>query len=405
MTYPETLAYLQARLPMFHRVGKAAYKADLHTTHALMAALDHPEHGLRCVHVAGTNGKGSTSHMLASILQHAGLRTGLTTSPHLTDFRERVRVNGAMITEEAVVRFVEEHRAAFEPLVPSFFEWSIALAFAHFREAAVDIAVVETGLGGRLDSSNVVSPEVAVITNIALDHVELLGGSPEAIAAEKAGIIKPGIPVVIGEAHGAVADLFRQRAAAVDAPLVMVDHERPLPARPDLAGPHQERNARTVLTAVDLLRERGWRISDEAVALGLASAAATTGLRGRWQVLGRTPLVVADVAHNADGLAVVRDMLGRTPHRRLHVVLGMVNDKDLRPALGQLPTDASYHFCKADIPRGLPAEQLARAAADLGLHGRAYPSVRDAFHAARAAAATDDLVLVTGSVFVVAEVL
>ncbi|MBK9274430.1 MAG: bifunctional folylpolyglutamate synthase/dihydrofolate synthase [Flavobacteriales bacterium] len=405
MTYPETLAYLQARLPMFHRVGKAAYKADLGTTEALMEALGHPERGLRCVHVAGTNGKGSTSHMLASILQHAGLRTGLTTSPHLTDFRERVRVNGAMIPQEDVVRFVADHRTIFEPLAPSFFEWSIALAFDHFRQEQVDIAVVETGLGGRLDSTNVITPEVAVITTIGWDHADLLGGTLEAIATEKAGIMKSGIPVVIGEAEGPIDALLRAQAGAVGAPLIRVDHQRPLPIRPDLAGPHQERNARTVLTVVDLLRERGWPISGEAVTHGLSSVVTTTGLRGRWQVLRRDPLVVADVAHNADGLAVVRSMLDRTPHRGLHVVLGMVNDKDLGPALRQLPPGARYHFCKADIPRGLDAAVLAEAAAGFGLHGQVHASVRHAFEAAHAAAAPDDLVLVTGSVFVVAEVL
>ena len=405
MTYPETLAYLQARLPMFHRVGKAAYKADLRTTEALMAALGHPERGLRCVHVAGTNGKGSTSHMLAAILQHAGLRTGLTTSPHLTDFRERVRVDGAMITEQDVVRFVEAHRAVFEPLAPSFFEWSIALAFDHFRAREVDIAVVETGLGGRLDSTNVVSPDVAVITNIGWDHADLLGGTLEAIAGEKAGIIKPAVPVVVGEAEGPVDALFRARAASMGAPLFHVDPERPLPVRPALTGAHQERNARTVLTVVDRLRERGWRIPDDAVVRGLTDVVPTTGLRGRWQVLDRSPVVIADVAHNADGLATVRAQLQRTPHRNLHVVLGMVNDKDLGPALRQLPTTARYHFCKADIPRGLDAATLAEVAAGLGLKGEVHASVRHAFEAARAAAAPDDLVLITGSVFVVAEVL
>ena len=405
MTYPETMAYLQARLPMFHRVGKAAYKADLHTTEALMAALGHPERGLRCVHVAGTNGKGSTSHMLAAVLQHAGLRTGLTTSPHLTDFRERVRVNGAMITEQDVVRFVEAHRAVFEPLAPSFFEWSIALAFDHFRAQQVDIAVVETGLGGRLDSTNVVSPDVAVITNIGWDHADLLGGTLEAIAGEKAGIIKPGVPVVIGEAEGPIDALFRARASSVGAPLFHVDPERPLPVPPGLTGAHQERNACTVLTVVDRLRERGWRIPDEAVVRGLTDVVATTGLRGRWQVLGRSPVVIADVAHNADGLATVRAQLQRTPHRNLHVVLGLVNDKDLGPALRQLPTTARYHFCKADIPRGLDAATLAEEAAAFGLIGQVHASVRQAFEAAGAAAGPDDLVLVTGSVFVVAEVL
>ncbi len=405
MDYPATLEYLFARLPMFSRIGKAAYKADLDNTHALMAMLDHPERGLRCVHIAGTNGKGSTSHMLASILQETGLRTGLYTSPHLKDFRERIRVNGEMIPEAAVTAFIELYRDRFEPITPSFFEWTVALAFDHFRAVGTDIAVIETGLGGRLDSTNVVTPEVSVITNIGWDHADLLGGSLQAIAREKAGIIKRGVPVVVGEAEGAIADVLRAKAEAEKAPWTLVDRTAVQPYTLDLAGPHQQQNARTVLATVELLRRQGWSIPDAAVARGLARACTNTGFAGRWQVIGREPLTVVDVGHNEDGLRVVRTMLAATPHQRLHVVLGTVNDKDLGRMLGQLPTAATYYFCKADIPRGLDASILRTQAGERGLRGDAYPSVPAAVQAARTAAGPEDLVLVTGSVFVVAEAL
>lgn len=405
MEYPATLEYLFARLPMFSRIGKAAYKADLDNTHALMAMLDHPERGLRCVHIAGTNGKGSTSHMLASILQEAGLRTGLYTSPHLKDFRERIRVNGEMIPKAAVTAFVELYRDRFEPITPSFFEWTVALAFDHFRAVGTDIAVIETGLGGRLDSTNVVTPDVSVITNIGWDHADLLGGSLQAIAQEKAGIIKRGVPVVVGEAEGAIADVLRAKAEAEKAPWTLVDRTAVQPYTLDLAGPHQQQNARTVLATVELLRRQGWSIPDAAVARGLARTCTNTGFAGRWQVIGREPLTVVDVGHNEDGLRVVRTMLAATPHQRLHVVLGTVNDKDLGRMLGQLPTTATYYFCKADIPRGLDASILRTQAGERGLGGDAYPSVPGAIQAARTAAGPEDLVLVTGSVFVVAEAL
>ncbi len=405
VTYAETLAYLYAQLPMFHRIGKAAYKADLHNTHALMDALGHPERGLRCVHIAGTNGKGSTSHMLASILQEAGLRTGLYTSPHLKDFRERIRVNGAMIPEDVVTSFVERHRTAFEPIALSFFEWTVGLAFDHFRKEQVDIAVIETGLGGRLDSTNVVTPEVAVITTIGWDHADLLGGTLEAIAGEKAGIIKPGVPVVIGEAEGPIAQVFRQKAAQEASPITFVDQHADLAHPPDLAGPHQERNARTVLEAVRILQGKGWPIREEHITRGLARTCRNTGLMGRWQVIGHDPLTIADVGHNVDGLRVVKEMLARTPHERLHVVYGTVADKDTHAALAELPREATYHFCRADIPRALDAVQLQQQAQAAGLRGDACGSVRAALDAARAAAEPGDLVLVTGSVFVVAEAL
>lgn len=405
MTYPETLAYLYAQLPMFQRVGKAAYKADLANTHALMDLLGHPERGLRCVHVAGTNGKGSTSHLLASALQEAGFRVGLHTSPHLKDFRERFRINGTLIPEAEVVRFVEEYRSGFEPIQASFFEWGVALAFWWFREQKVDIAVIETGMGGRLDSTNVVTPEVSVITNVGWDHMDFLGNTLEAIAGEKAGIIKPGVPVVVGEAEGSLAEVFRRKAADEHAPFTLVDQSAPLPFHSGLAGMHQECNARTALAALNALRERGWSIPDDAIARGFAQVVPNTGLRGRWEVLAREPLTVADVAHNVDGLRTVKAMLANTPHRHLHIVLGTVNDKELGRVLAELPRRTTYYFCKADIPRGLDAGMLREQAAAHGLHGAAYPSVITAYHAARSAAAPDDLVLVTGSVFVVAEVL
>lgn len=405
MTYRETLAYLYAQLPMFQRVGQAAYKADLRNTHALMEALGHPERSLKCVHVAGTNGKGSTSSLIASALQCAGYSVGLHTSPHLKDFRERFRINGAMVDEETVMRFVEEHRAAFEPIAPSFFEWGVAFALWWFRERQVDIAVLETGMGGRLDSTNVVNPEVSVITNIGWDHMQFLGDTLEKIATEKAGIIKPGVPVVIGEAEGEAAEVFHRKAAREQAPISFVERGRPLPYRVGLAGAHQAQNARTALAAIGELRNRGWRIPDQAIADGFAEVAARTGLRGRWETIGQAPLTIADVAHNVDGMRVVHALLAQARFERLLVVLGMVNDKDIDAVLRLMPKHASYHFCKADIPRGMDAAELCGKAAHHGLQGRSHPSVAAALQAARKTAGADDLVLVTGSVFVVAEAL
>jgi len=402
--YAETLAYLYERLPMFQRIGKAAYKADLSNTHALMELTGHPERGLKCVHVAGTNGKGSTSHLIASTLQEAGLKTGLHTSPHLKDFRERFRINGRMIPERTVVQFVQRYRAGFEKIDASFFEWGVALALWWFKEEQVDIAVIEVGMGGRLDSTNVVKPEVSVITNIGWDHVDLLGGSLEVIAREKAGVIKPGIPVIVGEATGSVTEVFNSKAKEAGSSITYVDQTVPLVHLPALEGPHQERNARTALAVINELRAKNWRIPDQAILQGFANVITNTGLMGRWQTLAHEPLTIADVAHNADGLRVVRTMIERTAHRKLHVVLGFVNDKDIGRALAELPTQATYYFCKADIPRGLDASSLRDQAEKFDLEGEAYGSVDAAFKAARSDAGPADLVLVTGSVFVVAEV-
>jgi dihydrofolate synthase / folylpolyglutamate synthase len=405
VNYPETLAYLYAQLPMFQRIGKAAYKADLGNTHALMELLDHPERGLRSVHVAGTNGKGSTSHLIASALQEAGYTVGLHTSPHLKDFRERFRINGEMIPEETVVRFVEQYRSGFEPIQASFFEWGVALAFWWFREQQVDIAVVETGMGGRLDSTNVLSPEVSVITNIGWDHMDFLGNTLEAIAGEKAGIIKRGVPAVLGEADANIAEVFRRKAEEEGAAFTLVDQSTPLPYSSALLGAHQERNGRTALAAIRSLSAKGWKISDEAIARGFANVIKNTGLRGRWETLSQLPLSIADVAHNVDGIRAVRTLLNETPHQHLHIVLGMVNDKDLGRVLAELPKEATYYFCKADIPRGLDAEQLRMQAQQHGLNGKVFGSVPEAFSAAKGDAQSEDLVLVTGSVFVVAEAL
>ena len=369
MTYAETLAYLFAQLPMYQRIGKAAYKADLSNTHALMELTGHPEGDLRCVHVAGTNGKGSTSHMIASVLQAAGYKVGLHTSPHLKDFRERFRINGEMIPEGGVVRFVDHYREGFEPIQASFFEWGVALALWWFREQAVDIAVIETGMGGRLDSTNVITPDVSVITNIGWDHMDFLGSTLEAIAGEKAGIIKPGVPVVVGDADGAIAAVFMQSAKAASAPMIMVDHSRPVPYPVGLSGDHQQQNARTAIAAIEQLRTTGWRITNDHIRDGLAQVVSRTGLLGRWQILREPPLVVADVAHNVDGIRTVKHQLERIPYEGLHIVLGMVNDKDLGRVLDELPTKATYYFCKADIPRGLEAEGISGELIELSAEG------------------------------------
>lgn len=403
--YERTLAYLYARLPMFSRIGGAAYKADLGNTHALMRLLDHPERGLKCVHVAGTNGKGSTCSLMASVLQEAGYKVGLHTSPHLKDFRERFRINGCMVGEEIVTDFVERYRKAFEPIEPSFFEWGVAFALWWFREQRVDIAVIETGMGGRLDSTNVVTPEVSVITNIGWDHMQFLGDSLEAIAREKAGIIKPGIPVVVGEGGEdiikVIKDIAEQRGARVIPAEDGVGGILPS----GLVGEHQERNKKTAFASIDVLRERGWKIDNHAIMEGFIHVLRNTGLRGRWEVLSKDPQVVADVAHNVDGIEAVRGMLEKEHFAHLHIVLGMVADKDIDRVLALLPQEATYYFCKADIPRGLDASTLAEQGRAHGLIGEAHGSVGAALEAARARAGREDLVLVTGSVFVVAEVL
>jgi dihydrofolate synthase/folylpolyglutamate synthase len=429
VTYRQTLDYLYSRLPMFQRIGAAAYKADLSNTHAICDVLDHPENKFLSIHIAGTNGKGSTSHLIAAVLQAAGYKTGLYTSPHLKDFRERIRINGKMIPKARIVKFVENSRDAFEKIEPSFFEWTVGLAFNYFAREKVDIAVIETGLGGRLDSTNVITPLASVITNISWDHANLLGNTLVKIAGEKAGIIKPGIPVIIGEMQPEVQRVFERKAKQDKSPLLFADSvyklrnvvqskRMPLQLVADVAqgratvlkglrcglsAQYQQKNIVTVLAALDALRAQGFRIPVAAVRKGFAEVTALTGLQGRWQVIGTQPLTVADTGHNEAGIKEVLRQIKATPHRRLHIVFGMVNDKDAGKVLRMLPKSAAYYFCAAKLPRALPAQELSAQAAAFGLSGGVFKSVKAAVAAARAAASEADLIYVGGSTFIVAE--
>jgi len=405
MNYQETLDYLFAQLPMFQRIGQAAYKANLDNTYALLHALGNPHHGkVKYVHVAGTNGKGSVSCMIASVLQEAGYKTGLFTSPHLKDFRERIRINGQMISEAEVVQFVKNHRADFEHIQPSFFEMTAALAFKYFAENEVEIAVMETGMGGRLDSTNVVTPEVAVITNIGLDHVQFLGDTIEAIAVEKGGIIKPGVPVVCGEMRPEALAVLQNIAAESKSAVVPLEKDAVnYPA--GLAGHYQRLNVPVALTAIRTLQKHGYRISEEHLRSGLLQVNQNTGLSGRWQILQTNPLCIADVAHNVDGLKEVLAQLKSLSFEKLHFVLAVVGDKDISTILGMLPKNATYYFCQANIPRALDKTLLAQQAKTHQLTGEVYLSVAEAHHAALQNADSKDLVFVGGSVFTVAEIL
>lgn len=406
MTYPQTLEYLYSQLPMFHRVGPAAYKPGLDNTWALLELVGNPHKGLKTVHIAGTNGKGSTSHMIAAALQLAGYKTGLYTSPHLKDFRERIRINGVMMPEDAVVEFVNQYHEAWQSIQPSFFEITVAMCFWYFKREGVEIGVIETGLGGRLDSTNVIDPEVSVITNIGYDHMNLLGDTIEKIAAEKAGIIKQKKPVVIGAMREEAREVIIQTALKQLAPIIdsAIIPSMLIPSGA-LQGNYQIENRATAFTALRTLAALGWRVSEEHIAQGFQHVVELTGLLGRWQILNTTPLVIADVAHNEDGIRVVLEQLQQTPHKQLHFVLGVVGDKDVSRVLRLLPQEAIYYFCKADIPRGLDAEELKQQASELDLKGESYTSVKQAYDAACGTAKNDDLVFVGGSVFTVAEVL
>ncbi|MDC7995934.1 bifunctional folylpolyglutamate synthase/dihydrofolate synthase [Altibacter sp. HG106] len=402
--YSETIAWLFKQLPMYQRQGQVAYKADLSNTLALMDHLEHPHHSFKSVHVAGTNGKGSVSHMLASVLQEAGYKTGLYTSPHLKDFRERIKIDGAMITEDEVASFVQKHQHFFEDQALSFFEMTVGLAFDYFRKENVDIAIVEVGMGGRLDSTNVVVPEVSVITNIGLDHTQFLGSSIAAIAREKAGIIKEGVPVVIGEIHEQSEPVFQEIAEAKHAPLVFAEHTDWPNYELPLKGTYQKKNLKTVLATLQSLRNQGWNISEEHLQLGLQNVLLNTGLQGRWQVLGTAPTIICDTAHNREGLTYVLQQLAEEPYEQLHIVMGVVNDKDLDSILPLFPKAAHYYFATPDVPRGLPALQLQEIAQRFDLQGAVFESVAKALEAAKNAAHTTDLIFVGGSTFTVAEV-
>ncbi len=427
MDYQSCIEYLYTKLPMFSRTGAAALKMDLSNTIALCAALGNPQHRLRTIHVAGTNGKGSVSHMLASIMQEAGFKTGLYTSPHLKDFRERIRINGEMIPTEEVVHFTENIKDLIEALEPSFFEVTVAMAFDHFAKENVEVAIIETGLGGRLDSTNIIQPEISIITNIGLDHVQLLGNTLGLIAAEKAGIIKAKIPAVIGQTHVETAAVFETMARQLDAPIVFADAIWGTAAQSitpgnisieltgirdgstrkfnaDLAGIYQADNIRTVITAIDLLIERGWKVKEEDIAKGIAFAKKNTGLHGRWEVINTAPIVILDVAHNTEGIKQVVQQINATAFEKLFIILGMSKDKDVEAVITQLPKQAIYGFTQAQIPRALTIEELEKMASSASLNGQSYPDVNTAIEDTLKMAGPNDLVLVCGSVFVVGEV-
>jgi dihydrofolate synthase/folylpolyglutamate synthase len=420
--YRDTMNYLYGALPMYQRIGAAAYKANLDNTLALCEALGNPERKFKSVHIAGTNGKGSTSHMLAAILQAAGYRTGLYTSPHLKEFTERIRINRNEVEQEFVVDFVDRMRPTLDRIQPSFFEMTVGMAFDYFARQEVDIAVIEVGLGGRLDSTNAITPELSVITNISWDHMALLGNTLPKIAFEKAGIIKPGVPVVVSERQEEVEDVFISRAGQLGCDLlfasdiIQLDHQSHgydvyqgggvwLEAlNPELKGRYQEKNLPGVLASVLMLMELGYEISNEAVKEGIAHTTQLTGLKGRWQVIRDNPLTICDTGHNEAGIRAVVGQLRNTPHERLHMVIGMVNDKDISNILNLLPREAVYYFCMANIPRAMDARELATQAAAFDLRGTVEPDVNAALRKATAAAGPGDVIFVGGSTFVVGEV-
>ncbi len=414
---------------MYQRVGRAAYKSNLDTTLALDEYFGHPHRAFRSVHVAGTNGKGSVAHMLAAVLQKAGFRTGLYTSPHLKDFRERIRVNGEMIGEDRVTGFVNDHREAIEQFSPSFFEMTVAMAFDHFAARKADIAVVEVGMGGRLDSTNIIRPLVSVITNIGMDHSQYLGNTLYKIAGEKAGIIKPGVPVVVGEEQEEVSIVFERRAGELGCELYFADQccrvEYALKStnnkqimqvyrdgepwlkdlEVDLLGLYQQKNVITALKVLDVLHNHGIDLTEWQIRGGLSDVGGLTGLRGRWEILGANPLVVCDTAHNPDGMREAINQVRQTPWKNLHIILGLVGDKDPENLLARLPGEARYYFTQSSIPRAMDREKLASSALKFGLYGQVYPSPARALEMARSNADPEDMIFIGGSTFLVAELI
>ncbi len=421
MTYAETLTFLYQNLPMFQRVGSSAFKKDLTNTIALCEVLGNPQHRFKSIHIAGTNGKGSSSHMLAAVLQSAGYKTGLYTSPHLKEFTERIRINGKEVSEDFVVDFVERIRPAIDRIQPSFFEITVAMAFDYFARQHVDVAVIEVGLGGRLDSTNVITPILSLITNISWDHMDMLGDMLEKIAHEKAGIIKPNVPVVISERQVEVENVFLNKAKESNSPITFAsDYYQVLresagtysiqhgtdhySLQLDLRGGYQSKNLAGVLASMEALRKLGFDISDQSIEQGLNEVMRLTGLRGRWQMIGEKPLVICDTGHNEGGIREIVEQISETHYHHLHMVIGMVKDKDVSKVLRLLPASAIYYFCEASIPRALPAEELKLRAEAFGLKGNVFSNVNDAIRAAKTASAIDDFIFVGGSTYVVAEV-
>ncbi|MBJ7880467.1 bifunctional folylpolyglutamate synthase/dihydrofolate synthase [Gelidibacter salicanalis] len=406
MTYQDTVNWMFQQLPMYQNQGKTAYKANLDNTLLLAKHLQHPELKFKSIHVAGTNGKGSTSHMLASILQEAGYKVGLYTSPHLKDFRERIKINGTEIPEIVVVDFIKKHQDFFESHTLSFFEMTVGMAFDYFSTENVDIAIIEVGMGGRLDSTNIITPELSVITNIGLDHTQFLGTTLEAIAFEKGGIIKPHVPVVVGESQPEIEAVFKELAKARHAEIRFADQQLDQQAYDsDLKGYYQNKNKATVIAAVQVMRQKSFEISEEALKKGFLNVVKNTGLNGRWQILQTHPKVICDTAHNKEGLQYAMSQLLDEDFDQLHIVFGVVNDKDVESILPLLPKMAVYYFCRPNIPRGLDAEILQNVFIKHGFKGKAYGSVLEALSAAKEGAAKSDVIYVGGSTFVVAEII
>ncbi len=423
MTYDETVTYLFNCAPPFQQVGGAAYKEGLSTTIELDNHLGNPHRKFRTIHVAGTNGKGSTSHTLAAILQESGYKVGLYTSPHLIDFRERMRVNGIPASKEYVIDFVEKHKSFFEPLQPSFFELTTAMAFNYFAEQEVDIAVIEVGLGGRLDCTNIITPELCIITNISLDHTQFLGSTLQEIASEKAGIIKSGIPVVIGETTPETKEVFANKTKECNAPVTFAEEEALLTvATPvengyrytssifgefngELGGDYQQKNTNTLLSAIRILLDKGFAITKKSLRKGFADVCSLTGFMGRWQKIQDNPRVVCDAGHNIGGIRYITEQLERVDCRQLRIVFGMVNDKDITSVLKMMPKSATYYFTQASIKRAMPAGELKAMAQGFGLNGNSHPTVKQALEAAMAESSNDDFIFVGGSCFIVADLL
>jgi dihydrofolate synthase / folylpolyglutamate synthase len=432
MTYKETINFLYSSLPMFHRVGPSAFQPGLKNIYRLCESFENPQNCYKTIHIAGTNGKGSVSHILASILQHAGYKTGLYTSPHLLDFRERIKVNGIMIPEEFVISFVEKCLSVIDNIKPSFFELSTAMAFNYFAKSNIDIAVIETGLGGRLDSTNIITPELSIITNVSYDHTDILGNTLEQIATEKAGIIKHGIPVLIGETNIQTKDVFLSKAKAEGSEIYFADQlyitnrnnfkdiahqfiniESQSGCYPsfvkeyklDLLGNYQQKNLVTVQASLDILLNKGFQISVDNIEEGLTNVISTTGLAGRWQILNKQPLVIADTGHNEAGLTYTMQQLKDLSCKTLHLVVGFVKDKDIDKILKILPLKGQYYFTKANIPRALDEKILSEKAKYIGLKGKSYSSVQDAIKAARLSASIDDAIYIGGSTYIVGEAL
>ena len=423
MTYEETTEYLFNCAPLFQQVGSSAYKEGLENSFLLDAHFGHPHRNYRTIHIAGTNGKGSTSHTIAAILQAAGYKVGLYTSPHLIDFRERIRVNGKPVSKQFVIDFVEKEHSFFEPLHPSFFELTTAMAFLYFAQEKVDVAIIEVGLGGRLDCTNIITPDACIITNISPDHTQFLGNTLAKIASEKAGIIKKNIPVIIGETTSETKEVFTRKATIEEAPIIFAEEEQHLQnAQPheggityttakygiieaELSGSYQIKNTNTILAALRILKQKGYNISDENIKKGFSNVTASTGLMGRWQKIGEKPAIVCDAGHNIGGIRYIVEQLSQQKCHTMRIIFGMVNDKDISSVLAMMPRNATYYFTQASVKRALEAEELASKALEYNLKGSCYPTVAAALEAAKKDALPEDFIFVGGSCFIVADLL